>query len=588
MATTNSETNTADIDSIDFRRTANGGGRVIVKLNNPDIKAKIDRQGSNLIARFANATLAPGARKRLDVTDFATPVQTIDLLQHGNDIELRIAPNGNYRHQSSQTGREYVVDVLKVSEAEIPAASVPTDSKTYTGEKLSLNFQKIQVRSALQVIADFSGKNIIASDSVSGDLALRLNDVPWDQALDLILQTKNLDMRENGNVIRVAPTEELAEQERKAFEAQHQVRELEPLVTELIRVNYAKAEEIAALLKSVKAIDTGIQQSAFGTVSVQEVKTDENTLLSERGSVTVDKRTNTLLVQDTATRIRDLKKLIARLDIPVKQIQIETRIVEATDDFSRSLGARLGFTRVTKNARLPGASGNSNIGDVYGSGTIDNNGSVRTENEILYPDSLSVNLPADSLNGNSAASYAYQIVKIGANFIHLLDLELSALQAEGKGKIIANPKITTTDKHEARIEQGQERVFTSSSLLQGGTTTKKAVLGLVVTPQVTPDNQIILDVSITNDSFAAADTLNTKQIETQTLLKNGETVVIGGIYQQEQADAITKTPILGDLPLIGNLFKKRTRRDNRTELLIFLTPRIINSAADSSTVATLN
>ncbi|MEE9448248.1 MAG: type IV pilus secretin PilQ, partial [Arenicellales bacterium] len=563
----------ATIKNIDFRRSPDGKGRVIVNLNNPNTVVDFKQQSGELIADFINANIDAKDERRIDVIDFATPVNTVDIFRHKNNVRMVVAPSGQYKHTVTQNNQQFIIEVARLTQQELTA--LKEDDSGYSGETLSLNFQRIPVRAALQVIADFTGFNIITSDSVNGDLSLRLNDVPWDQALDLILQSKDLSMRQKGNVIRIAPTDELLDQERREFTAQKEVVELEPLVTELIRINYAKAEDISKLLKSVKAVDTGIKQSPFGSVSLTEIKTEENSLLSARGSVTVDSRTNTILVQDTPSHIRSVRELISKLDVPVRQIQIETRIVEATDDFSRSLGARLGFTRVTDGARLPGTSDGNTLGTVFGSGSVEATNSIRDDNVILYPDSLSVNLGADGLAGATASRYAYQIAKVGAGFLHLLDLEISALQAEGKGKIIANPKITTTDKHEARIEQGQERVFATSSLVGGGTITKKAVLSLTVTPQITPDDQIILDVRVTNDSFAGDNTLNTKQIETQTLLSNGETIVIGGIYQQDQGDSIIKTPFLGDIPFLGNLFKKRTRRDNRTELLVFLTPRII-------------
>ena len=564
------------IIGLDFHRSPDGKGRVIIDLSDSNISVDIRVEAGELIADLMNIRLDEKDERRLDVVDFATPVNTIDIFRQQQNTRVVIAVNGPFKHTVAQSEARYVIEIAALTRPE--RAAQAEKEPTYAGETLSLNFQRIPVRAALQVIADFTGFNIITSDSVGGDLSLRLDDVPWDQALDLILQTKNLGMRQKGNVIRVAPSEELIAQERSEFEAQREVVELEPLVTELIRINYAKAEDIRQLLKSVKAVDTGFEQTPFGSVSITEIKTEENTLLSARGSVTVDSRTNTLLIQDTPSHIREIRKLIKRLDVPVRQVQIETRIVEATDDFSRSLGARLGFSRITDGARFPGTSGSNSIGTVFGSGSIEATGALRDDNVILFPDALSVNLPADNVGGATASSYAYQISKIGPGFLNLLDLEISALQAEGKGKIIANPKITTTDKHEAHIEQGQERVFASSSLIAGGTITKKAVLGLTVTPQITPDDQIILDVRITNDSFSGDNTLNTKQIETQTLLSNGETIVIGGIYQQDQGESVVKTPILGDIPLLGHLFKKRTRRDNRTELLIFLTPRIIKSS----------
>ncbi len=566
----------ATIADIDFRRSTEGRGIITIDLQRPNVAINLDQQDNELVIDFINASLDPNDEKRLDVIDFATPVNTIDLFRRDNDVRMVVTARGRYKHSATQTANQYVLEVAPLTPRE-KQSQKPSTASEFKGDRLSLNFHRIPVRDALQVIADFTQLNIITSDSVSGDLSLILNDVPWDQALDLILQTKGLAMRQKGNVIRVAPANELAAQEQAAFEANKAVGDLEPLVVELIKIHYAKASEIGALLKSVKAVSTGFENNLLGSVTYNQIETEKNNLLSERGSVTVDERTNSILVRDTEHQIRQIQQLIRRLDIPVKQVQIETRIVEATDDFSRSLGARLGVMRVTENAQFPGSSSGNTIGTVYGGGSVESNNSVRTQNQVNYPDNFSVNLPANGLGGEIPSSYAFEIIKVGAGFLNLIDLELSALQAEGKGKIIANPKITTTDKHQAHIEQGQERIFSSGSLLSGGTTTKKAVLGLTVTPQITPNDSIILDVEITNDSFAASDTLNTKQISTQTLLKNGETVIIGGIYQQDQGEQIVKTPILGDIPLLGNLFKKRTKRNNRTELLIFLTPRIIKS-----------
>ncbi|MGB5709281.1 MAG: type IV pilus secretin PilQ, partial [Arenicellales bacterium] len=450
------------------------------------------------------------------------------------------------------------------------------DEFGYTGERLSLNFQQISVRAALQVIADFTGLNFITSDAISGNLSLRLKDVPWDQALDVILQTKGLAMRQKGNVVWVAPAEEIADKERQALEARQEVGELAPLVSELIPISYARAQDIAGILKSIKPVSTGITQSAFGSVSISEIKTEENTLLSSRGSVTVDNRTNSLLIQDTALKLREIRELIAKLDIPVRQVQIETRIVEATDDFSRNIGARLGFSRIVQDADVFGPG----TADVFSGATVGSNASTRLEGTLDNTDALSVNLPAGSLGDEAAASYAFSLARFGSGFLSLLDLEISALQAEGRGRVLANPKILTTDKNEAKIEQGQERQITFGSAFgTSATQGQKAVLSLTVRPQITPDDKITLDVQITNDSFEGVDdTINTKRIETQTLLENGETVVIGGIYQQEDGELVTKVPFLGDIPILGNLFKKRQRVNNRSELLIFLTPRIIDPA----------
>lgn len=559
------------ISNVDFRRTPNGSGRVIVTLKNPNTIVDFREESGELIAEFIDAKIDNKDERRLDVVDFATPVNSIEIFRNGNNVRMVVTPTGQYKHTVIQNSKSFVIEVSPLTKQEITA--LEENESGYSGETLSLNFQRIPVRAALQVIADFTGFNIITSDSVEGDLSLRLNDVPWDQALDLILQSKGLSMRQKGNVIRIAPSAEIAEQEKAEFEAQREVVELEPLETALIKINYAKAEEIAELIKSIEAVSTEFDgNSTVGGVAFAELTTREDTFLSSRGSVTADERTNTLLVQDTPGHVREIRELVKALDIPVRQIQIETRIVSATDSFSRSLGARLGFTRITTDARFPGSSDSNSLGTVFGSGSIEATNQVRDENEILYPDALSVNLAADNLGNEVASSYAYQIAKLGAGFLHLLDLEISALQAEGKGKVIATPKLTTTDKHEAHIEQGQERII--------GGEIRRAILSLTVVPQITPDDNIILDVNITNDSFTSASdsTINTKRIETQTLLANGETLVIGGIYEQDSIDTTVKTPILGDIPLLGNLFKKRTKSDNRTELLIFITPRLIKSS----------
>jgi type IV pilus assembly protein PilQ len=442
------------------------------------------------------------------------------------------------------------------------------------------------------VIADFTGMNFVTSDRVGGELTLSLKDVPWDQALDVIMQTQGLAKRQNGNVVWVAPAAEIAETERLALEANRTVADLEPLVSDLIQVNYAKAADIAAILKSVKAVSTGVEPSLFGSVSVSTIETESNSLLSSRGNVTVDERTNNLLIQDTARKIVEIRKLVAELDRPVRQVMIETRIVEATDTFSRNLGARLGLQRVTENAEFPGVAG-SNIGNFTGSGTIESLGRINearitndsgplfdsTTENFDRDDFLQVDLGSDGIGSSNAATYAFQIFKAGTGFAHLLSLELSALQADGRGKVIASPRLITANQKEAHIEQGQERLFALQTFGSiGNLVTKKAVLSLTVTPQITPDDRVIMDVIITQDSFvsADADTLNTKEIFTQVLAENGETIVIGGIYQQEEFDNTTQVPILGDIPILGRLFKKRSQTDNRIELLIFLTPRIIS------------
>lgn len=569
------------ITRIDFRRDSSGGGKVVIDLSDPKVGVDVREEAGEIVVDFIGTSLPEELERRLDVVDFATPVQTIDAFTQGDHTRLIITPLGRFRQLAYQTGNVFTIAVNAVTAEEIEAEKA--DEFGYTGEKLSLNFQKISVRAALQVIADFTGLNFVTSDSVKGSLTLRLQDVPWDQALDIILQTKGLDKRQKGNVVWVAPAEEIAAKERQALEAEQKVAELEPLVSELIQINYAKAKSIADLLKSIKSISPQVGNSgAFSSVRLESVETDSNTLLSPRGQVTIDERTNTLLVQDTPKKIKEIRKLIAKLDVPVRQVLVETRIVEATDDFSKVLGARLGLARVTENARFPGTS-NSNIGNVTVSGNLEDVVSINDVDddgeggEHVVPDGLGVDLPAIGLGNERASSIGAIISKIGAGYVHLIDLELSALQQEGSGKIIANPKVMTANQQEATIKQGQEQFFAPI-----GFNTKpsrdEAVLMLTVTPQITPDDRLVLDVLIKQDRFVAAGLKNKKEIKTQVLLENGETVVIGGIYQESLEDTVTKTPILGDIPLLGNLFKKRSKRDDRTELLVFLTPRILDSA----------
>lgn len=570
------------IEKVDFRRSREGGGSLIVNLSDPTVGIDIREQSGEIVLDFANSRLAAGQERRLDVVDFATPVQTVDVFQQGGAVRVVVAPQGRYEHLAYQSGNVFNLTVNPISEE---ADKRRKNELGYSGEKLSLNFQKISVRAALQVIADFTGLNFVTSDAVKGDITLRLQDVPWDQALDIILQTRGLAQRVKGNVVWVAPAAEIAAKERAELEASKQVSELEPLVSELIQVNYAKAADLAKLLKSIKAVDTGVQQSLFGSVSIAKIETEANTLLSPRGQVTVDERTNTLLIQDTSGKIREVRKLIADLDKPVRQVMIETRIVEAQDGFARSLGVKFGFQRITENALLGNKSG---LGNVYSSGTLAGSEGLRTgglggvQSAAVNPDALNVNLPSPGaiITDDPAATYAIEIFKAGTGYANLISLEISALEAEGRGKIVANPRLITANQKEAHIEQGQERIFTTTVLGVGSVVTKKAVLGLTVTPQITPDDRVIMDVFITKDSFVSPldPTIDTKQIKTQVLLDNGETVIIGGIYQQEIRDGVIKVPILGDIPLLGYLFRRTERSDQRTELLIFLTPRLISPA----------
>jgi type IV pilus assembly protein PilQ len=563
------------IARIDFRRSKTGGARITVNLSDAKVGVDVQEQDGEIIVDFPNTKLPEELEQRLDVVDFATPVQTIDTFQNGTTVRMVVTPIGRHQHLAYQSGNIFNINIdpILVEEEERKE-----DEFGYSGERLSLNFQKISTRAALQVIADFTGLNFVTSDSVTGTLTLRLKDVPWDQALDIILQTRGLGMRQTGNVVWVAPAEEIASRERAQLESQKQKGELEPLTTDLIQINYAKAEEIANLLRSVKAVDTGVQQSLFGSVSIGQIETESNSLLSPRGNVTVDQRTNTILIQDTQAKIKEVRKLIAELDKPVRQVLIETRIIEAADQFSRELGARFGFTRLVQQAQGPGG---GTIGDTFTTGTLEGTRSIASGGIVgAGTDVLNVDLPANGIGDEVAASYALTIATAGLGFAQILDLEISALEADRRGKIIANPRIITSNQQEAHIEQGQERIFTTTVLGVGSVVTKKAVLGLTVTPQITPDDRIILDVFITQDDFVSPTdpTIDTKQIRTQVLLENGETVVIGGIYQQRIVDGTVKVPLLGDIPILGYLFKKRSKQDDRVELIFFLTPKIINPA----------
>ncbi|MDH5632435.1 MAG: type IV pilus secretin PilQ [Gammaproteobacteria bacterium] len=545
------------VQNIDFRRGELGDAKLIVTLSDPTAGVDIKEQSGDIVLDFLNTSLPPGLERRLDVVDFATPVQTVDVFSRGTNTRMVVMPTGKFEHLAYQTGNVFTLNVKPILEK----ADKKKDEFGYSGEKLSLNFQNIQARAALQVLADFTGLNFVVADSVQGELTLRLKDVPWDQALDLILDAKGLGMRKTGNVISIAPAEEIASKDKAKYEAAKAAVELEPLQSELIQVNYAKAEDIAKLLKSVKAIATGGSggHPAFGggSVTITKESTDSNSLLSPRGQVTTDKRTNSVLVQDTPAKIREIRKLIAKLDQPVRQVLIESRLVEATDTFSKTLGARFGVK-----------SNNT------GGGTT-----VNQQSMLGLDDGLNVNLPSAGIGPAAAGSIALTLAKLGTG--SLLSLELSALEQEGQGKIISSPRIVTANGQKAKIEQGQELVFTTSVLGVGTTVTKKAVLKLEVTPRITPDDRVIMDVNVSKDNFADAEQglLNIKDIETQVLLDNGETVVIGGIYELDKNATDTKVPFFGDLPLLGWLFKSKDLIDRKTELLIFLTPKILSDMA---------
>jgi type IV pilus assembly protein PilQ len=537
--------------SIDFRRGSDGEGRVVVDLSDPNTSVDIRQQGNQVIVDFLNTSLPESLRRRLDVTDFGTPVAQVNAFQQGSGTRLVIEPRGLWEQNAYQSDTRFVVEVKPVKED--PTRLFQGTRQGYQGERLSLNFQNVDVRSLLQVIADFTNLNIITSDSVQGSITLRLKDVPWDQALDIILQSKGLDMRKNGNVIIVAPREEIAAKEKLDLEARNQIADLEPLRTENFVVNYQKADEVRRLL-----VD------------------DKQRLLSKRGSVMVDQRTNQLFVQDTTARLEEVRRLLQRIDIPVPQVMIEARIVEADDRFSQNLGSRFGFARITNGEWV-----NAGAGSTFGPGTGSSSTNSITINGTTVTNPNFVNLPAAGLGGFSAGTIGLTL--FNSSVTRLLNLELSALEADGRGKIVSSPRVITADKVKAQIEQGTEipyQAATSSGATQ--IQFRKAVLKLEVTPQITPEGAIFLDVKVNRDSPSAISTggngvaIDTKAVQTQVLVENGGTVVLGGIYEQNERTTTTKVPLLGDIPVLGWLFRNRTRVNDRTELMIFITPRVVS------------
>ncbi|MCG6875979.1 MAG: type IV pilus secretin PilQ [Betaproteobacteria bacterium] len=550
---------------IDFRRGKAGEGRIVVELSDTSTGIDIRQQGQTLVVDFLKTELPDNLRKRLDVTDFATPVTIISTFQQGDNTRMVIEPRGLWEHNAYQTDTQFVVEVKPVQYD--PNKLVQGTRGGYKGEKLSLNFQNVEVRSVLNVIADFTDLNIITSDTVQGNLTLRLKDVPWDQALDIILQTRGLDMRKNGNVVWIAPRDELATKEKLELEAKQQISDLEPLRTETFALNFAKADVIAKLL-------TG--QGAAGGGS------GEQRILSKRGSASWDDRTNQLFVQDIPSRLDEVRKLIAQTDIPVRQVQIEARIVEAGDNFTRTLGARLGYNVTDASGSSPIF---SNPNRALFGGSLNSTASVSGQNTGAFgqdiPNSLMVNLPAQ-LSQQQAGQQAgqFSLVLFNRSQTRFVNLEITALESDGRAKVISSPRVVTANQVEALIEQGTELPYQQAT--SSGATSisfRKANLSLKVRPQITPDGNVVLDVDVNKDNVGiqtpAGFAIDTRHVKTSVLIENGGTVVIGGIYIQEQRNDVNKVPLLGDLPGVGPLFRNTQRTDNKTELLVFLTPRIV-------------
>jgi type IV pilus assembly protein PilQ len=551
-----------NLRDVDFRRGQASEGRVVVDLSSANIGIDIRQQGRQVVVDFLSTNVPRNLVRRLDVGDFGTPVRYVDTFEQGGNARMVIEPRGIWEYSAYQTDTQFILEVKPVKED--PNRLVQSSTPGYAGEKLSLNFQNVEVRAVLQVIADFTGLNIITSDTVGGNLTLRLKDVPWDQALDIILQAKGLSKRKNGNVVLIAPTDELAAKEKLALEAQNAVSDLEPVRTESFALSYAKAADVKALLSD-----------------------KDQRILSKRGSANVDERTNTLFIQDTSARLEEARRLVLQLDVPVRQVLIEARIVIADDLWGRQLGARFGTqSAFNTNKYNVGVSGtlNDTISPVgnnpisRGASSLVYNGSGVSLPIGAQPEQLNVNLPV----AGAAGSIGLSILNLGSG--NLVNIELSALESDNRGKVVSSPRVITADKKKAVISQGTEIPYLTAAA-SGATTVafKPAVLELSVTPRITPDDKIIMDLDVTknsigqliNSAVGQVPTIDTKKVSTQVLVDNGDTIVLGGIFEQTTRTTVTKVPFLGDVPFLGALFRNSVKQDDKTELLIFVTPRIV-------------
>jgi type IV pilus assembly protein PilQ len=575
---------------VDFRRGANGEGRVVVDLSDNGTGIDIRQQGKNLIIDFIKTNLPRNLERRLDVQDFGTPIVAVDTFNQGGNTRMVIEPKGLWEHSAYQTDNRFILEVRAVQED--PNRLIQGAKLGYKGEKLSLNFQNVEVRSVLQVIADFTGLNIITSDTVGGSLTLRLKDIPWDQALDIIMQTKGLDMRKNGNVVLIAPREELALKEKQQLENALQISQLEPLVTESFQLNYMKVTDFERFLSSNR-------QQRFGAGAGQTATTGgQGSIISERGVVIGDPRTNIVIVSDTASRLEEVRKLIRQLDTPIRQVMIEARIVIASDKFSKQLGVRFGAqTGFTFNKYAVGQGGNLDTQPVVHlqGDKLVRDTRTQTPFELAsgiasagYSDSpqLNVNLPVI----NPAGQLALTLINLGSG--NLINLELSALEADTRGKVISSPRVVTADNQKAHIEQGTEIPYVTPGSANSPATVafKKAVLRLEVTPQITPDNRIIMTVEVRKDNVGQfvdlgggfrVPSIDTRNVLTQIHINNGDTAVIGGIFEETITNDVTKVPVLGDIPFFGYLFKTTGRTSEKQELLIFLTPRVVKETLNT-------
>lgn len=530
------------INNVDFARGKNGEGRVIVDLSDASAGINIKQKGKTIVVDFVNTDVPANLQRRLNVTNFNTPVIYVDTMKVGRNSRMVIEPKGNWEQSAYQADKKFIIDVRQV--VDDPNKLVRGSKPGYSGEKLSLNFQNIEVRAVLQVIADFTGLNIITSDTVTGNLTLRLKDVPWDQAMDIITQSKGLTMRKNGNVIMVAPSDEVAAKEKQNLEASQQIEDLEPLRTEVYTLKYMKAESLKNILSDPK-----------------------QKILSKRGSAVLDPRTNTVFVQDTAKYLDQVQAIINKTDIPVKQVMIESRLVLADEKFGKSLGARFGVQKQHSGDNSYAIGGQlSDSLATSGSTTVSANAN-----------GLNSNLPVS----NAFGSVAFSLFRLPAGL--LLNLELTALETDNRGKIVSSPRVTTANQQKAKIASGTEIPYLQASS-SGATNVsfKEAVLSLEVTPQITPDEKIIMDLEVKKEKvgtvFFGVPSIDTQKVNTQVLVSNGETAVLGGIFEQTERSDVDKVPFFGDLPIVGNVFKRRVTQNDKTELLIFITPKIMDES----------
>ena len=541
------------ISNVDFARGKNGEGRIIVDLSDPNTGINIKQKGKLLIVDFVNTDVPAELQRRLNVINFNTPVLYVDTMKQGKNGRMVIEPKGNWEQSAYQADNKFIIDVRQI--VEDPNKLVRGSKPGYAGEKLSLNFQNIEVRSVLQVIADFTGLNIIASDTVTGNITLRLKDVPWDHAMDIIMQNKGLTMRKIGNVITVAPAEEVAAKEKAQLEAVNAIEDLEPLRTEVFVLKYQKAEAFKNILSG-----GGANSGSSG---------QNKSILSKRGSAVMDPRTNTLFVQDTAKKLEEIQAIINKTDVAVRQVMIESRLVLADEKFSKELGARFGVQHQATPGRNAVAIG-GNLGQTFAASSASGGAGISTGG-------LNSNLPV----ANAFGSVAFSLFRLPAGL--LLNLELTALESDKRGKVVSSPRVTTANQQKAKIAQGTEIPYLEASSSGAATVSfKEAVLSLEVTPQITPDDKIIMDLDVRKERvgqvFAGVPSIDTQNVTTQVLVANGETAVLGGIYEQTERNDVDKVPFFGDLPVIGNVFKRRSKVDDKTELLIFITPKIMDES----------